>query len=191
MGWASVHGDRCRRAGYRRHGQRAVEWLITKIKVLGVGPAADRASEMDPAVTRDARARMRGHIDRSEAMGATVVVNGDVFKARQGMRTASSSGPTLLNDINSGMAARQGEILGPVLVLARTPHYRAAVELIHAHADANDVTVFVRDDDAARSRQRDQGRHGLHQPSHPDADGVSQLRLPESVALRRPPHARD
>ena len=128
-----------------------VERLVPKIEALKVGPAADRASDMGPVVTRDAQERILGHIGRAEAEGATVVVDGRAFRAPQGYENGFFVGPTLLDGVTPEMAAWREEIFGPVLSVARQPDYQGAVDLIHAHDYANGVAIFTRDGDAARA----------------------------------------
>ncbi|MEL6265388.1 MAG: CoA-acylating methylmalonate-semialdehyde dehydrogenase [Pseudomonadota bacterium] len=130
---------------------RLVERLVPKIEALKVGPAADRASEMGPVVTAAAQAKIRGYIDRGEAEGATVVVDGRDFRAPQGYEDGFFVGPTLIDHVTPEMTIWREEIFGPVLSVVRRPDYAAAVDLVHAHEYANGVAVFTRDGDAARS----------------------------------------
>ncbi|MEO1470033.1 MAG: CoA-acylating methylmalonate-semialdehyde dehydrogenase, partial [Pseudomonadota bacterium] len=130
---------------------RLVERLVPKIEALKVGPAADRASEMGPVVTAAAQAKIRGYIDRGEAEGATVVVDGRDFRAPQGYEDGFFVGPTLIDHVTPDMTIWREEIFGPVLSVVRRPDYAAAVDLVHAHEYANGVAVFTRDGDAARS----------------------------------------
>ena len=143
-----------------------VERLVPKIEALKVGPAADRASEMGPVVTREAQERILGHVDRAEAEGARVVVDGRGYRPPQGYEGGFFVGPTLLDGVTPEMAAWREEIFGPVLSVARRPDYQAAVDLIHAHDYANGVAIFTRDGDAARAfaSQVEVGMVGVNVP---------------------------
>ncbi|WP_424933132.1 CoA-acylating methylmalonate-semialdehyde dehydrogenase [Amaricoccus macauensis] len=128
-----------------------VEKLVPKIEALKVGPAADRASDMGPVVTKAAQEKILGYIDKGEAEGAKVVVDGRGFKAPQGYEDGYFVGPTLIDDVTPDMTIWKEEIFGPVLSIVRRNSYADAVDLVHAHEYANGVAIFTRDGDAARN----------------------------------------
>ncbi|MEO0544295.1 MAG: CoA-acylating methylmalonate-semialdehyde dehydrogenase [Pseudomonadota bacterium] len=128
-----------------------VERLVPKIEALKVGPAADRASEMGPVVTKAAQEKILGLIDKGESEGANVVVDGRGFKGPQGYEDGFFVGPTLIDNVTPDMTIWKEEIFGPVLSVVRRKDYAEAVDLIHSHEYANGVAVFTRDGDAART----------------------------------------
>jgi len=125
--------------------------LVPKIEALKIGPASDRSSEMGPVVTRAAKERILGYIDKGETEGAKIVVDGRAFRAPQGYEGGYFVGPTLIDNVTPEMTIWKEEIFGPVLSVARRKDYAAAVELINRHDYANGVAVFTRDGDAART----------------------------------------
>jgi malonate-semialdehyde dehydrogenase (acetylating)/methylmalonate-semialdehyde dehydrogenase len=129
--------------------------LIPKIEALKVGPASDRASDMGPVMTKAAKEKILGLIDKGEAEGATIVVDGRGFKAPQGYEDGYFVGPTLIDNVTPEMTVWREEIFGPVLSVVRRKDYAAAVELIDRHDYANGVAVFTRDGDAARTFAHD------------------------------------
>ena len=128
-----------------------IDKLVPKIEALKVGPAADRASDMGPVVTRAAQKKILGYIDTGEAEGAKVVVDGRGFTPPQGYEDGYFVGPTLIDGVTPDMTIWKEEIFGPVLSVVRRPDYDAAVDLVHAHDYANGVAIFTRDGDAART----------------------------------------
>ncbi|WP_299651282.1 CoA-acylating methylmalonate-semialdehyde dehydrogenase [uncultured Jannaschia sp.] len=132
-----------------------IERLVPKIEALKVGPAADRASEMGPVVTRAAQEKILGYIDRGEAEGAKIVVDGRGFTPPQGYENGYYVGPTLIDEVTPEMTIWREEIFGPVLSVVRRKDYAGAVELIDRHDYANGVAVFTRDGDAARTFAHD------------------------------------
>jgi hypothetical protein len=72
----------------------------------------------------------------------------------------------------------------------RAADYEPALKLINDHEYGNGTAIFTRDGDAARDFVARAGRHGRRQRADPGADGLPQLRRLESLAVRRPPHAR-
>ncbi len=132
-----------------------IERLVPKIEALKVGPAADRASEMGPVVTQAAREKILGLIDKGEAEGAKIVVDGRGFTPPQGYEGGYFVGPTLIDGVTPEMSVWREEIFGPVLCVVRRKDYAEAVDLIHAHDYANGVAIFTRDGDAARTFAHD------------------------------------
>ena len=129
--------------------------LVPKIEALKVGPAADRSSDMGPVVTEAAMNKIKGLIDRGEAEGAKIVVDGRGFVSPQGYENGYFVGPTLIDEVTHDMTVWREEIFGPVLSVVRRKTYAEAVDLIHAHDYANGVAVFTRDGDAARTFAHD------------------------------------
>jgi malonate-semialdehyde dehydrogenase (acetylating)/methylmalonate-semialdehyde dehydrogenase len=132
-----------------------VERLVPKIEALKVGPAADKSSEMGPVVTQAAQEKILGLIDKGEAEGAKIVVDGRGFTPPQGYENGYFVGPTLIDNVTPDMTVWRDEIFGAVLSVVRRKDYAEAVDLIHAHDYANGVAVFTRDGDAARSFAHD------------------------------------
>jgi malonate-semialdehyde dehydrogenase (acetylating)/methylmalonate-semialdehyde dehydrogenase len=144
-----------------------IDKLAPKIEALKVGPAADRGSEMGPLVTEQHLAKVRGHIDASEAEGAKIVVDGRNFKMdRQGYEKGYYIGGTLIDNVTPEMSIWKEEIFGPVLSVVRRKTYQDAVDLVHQHEYANGVAVFTRDGDAARAfaSQIEVGMVGVNVP---------------------------
>ncbi len=127
-----------------------IEKLVPKIDALKVGPASDRASDMGPVVTKAAQEKILGYIDKGEAEGAKIVVDGRGFKPPQGYEDGYFVGPTLIDNVTPDMTIWKEEIFGPVLSVVRRNSYDEAVDLVHSHEYANGVAIFTRDGDAAR-----------------------------------------
>ncbi|MCB1497755.1 MAG: CoA-acylating methylmalonate-semialdehyde dehydrogenase [Bauldia sp.] len=132
-----------------------IEKLVPKIEALKVGPASDRSSDMGPVVTEAAKERILGYIDRGEADGAKIVVDGRTYRAPQGYEDGYFVGPTLIDNVTPEMTIWKDEIFGPVLSVVRRKDYASAVELIDRHDYANGVAIFTRDGDAARTFAHD------------------------------------
>lgn len=132
-----------------------IERLVPKIEALKVGPAADKASDMGPVVTKMAQEKILGLIDKGESEGAKIVVDGRGFTPPQGYENGYFVGPTLIDNVTPDMSVWREEIFGPVLSVVRRKDYAEAVDLIHAHDYANGVAVFTRDGDAARTFAHD------------------------------------
>ena len=140
--------------------------LAPKVEALRIGPASDRSAEMGPLVTAEHLAKVRGYIDRGEAEGAKIVVDGRGFKAPQGYEAGYFLGGTLIDRVTPEMTIWKEEIFGPVLSVVRRDSYADAVALVQAHDYANGVAVFTRDGDSARrfAQQIEVGMVGINVP---------------------------
>ncbi|KAA9008121.1 CoA-acylating methylmalonate-semialdehyde dehydrogenase [Histidinibacterium aquaticum] len=132
-----------------------IEKLVPKIEALKTGPATDRATDMGPVVTKAAQEKICGLIDKGEAEGAKIVVDGRGFTPPKGYENGYFVGPTLIDEVTPEMSVWREEIFGPVLSVVRRKSYDEAVDLIHAHDYANGVSIFTRDGDAARTFAHD------------------------------------
>ena len=132
-----------------------IERLVPKIEALKIGPAADKDSEMGPLVTKAHRDKVVGYIDKGEAEGAKIVVDGRGFTPPQGYEDGFFVGGTLIDRVEPDMSIWKEEIFGPVLSVVRRGSYDDALELIHAHEYANGTAIFTRDGDVARTFAQD------------------------------------
>ena len=96
-----------------------IERLVPKIEALKVGPAEDKASDMGPVVTKAAQEKILGLIDKGEAEGAKIVVDGREFTAPQGYENGYFVGPTLIDHVTPEMTVWREEIFGPVMSVLR------------------------------------------------------------------------
>jgi malonate-semialdehyde dehydrogenase (acetylating)/methylmalonate-semialdehyde dehydrogenase len=126
-----------------------VERLRAKARAIKVGPGLDPESEMGPVVTAQARDRIIGYIDRSEADtvvdGREINIDGDGFWV----------GPTLLDNVTPDMDVYRDEIFGPVLSVVRVGTLDEAIKLIDRNNYANGTAIFTGSGQAARTFQRE------------------------------------
>lgn len=106
---------------------------------------------MGPLISREHCDRVAGYLQRGEAEGAQVVVDG-----RNASRPDSAGfwlGPTLLDHVTPDMAVYRDEIFGPVLSVVRAASFEEARDLVNANPWANGVAIFTRDGGVARRFQ--------------------------------------
>lgn len=148
-------GERCMAISVVLAADEIADDLVAKIAdripAIQVGAGDDPSSEMGPLITGEHRDKVAGYIDRATADGATMVVDG-----RDG---APSDGyflkPTLLDNVEPGMACYDDEIFGPVLSIKRVAGYQDGLDTINASPFANGTAIFTRDGGAARRFQFD------------------------------------
>ena len=125
--------------------------IADRIPTVKVGPGIEPDSEMGPLITEEHRDRVRGYVDGAAGEGATVVVDG-----REGVREEGFFlNPTLIDNVEPGMACYDDEIFGPVLSVMRIDGYQDGLDTINASPYANGTAIFTRDGGAARQFQFD------------------------------------
>jgi malonate-semialdehyde dehydrogenase (acetylating)/methylmalonate-semialdehyde dehydrogenase len=131
-----------------------VERLARRAAAITVGPGRRPESEMGPLVTADAAARVAGYVDRAEAGGATLVVDGrDVTVG--GHEAGFFLGPTLVDHVDPAAEVYADEIFGPVLAVVRVATLDEAIALVNANPYGNGTAIFTGSGAAARRFQRD------------------------------------
>lgn len=140
-----------------------IEAISQRIPSLTVGDGTDAASQMGPLITREHRDRVASFVTNAPGEGATVVVDGTEQRFdSDGFFLA----PSLIDNVNPGMACYDQEIFGPVLGVVRVDTYEKAVKLIADNAFGNGTAIFTRDGGAARRFQIDvdAGMVGINVP---------------------------
>ena len=132
---------------------RLVEKLVPRIEALKIGPyTAGDEVDFGPLVTREAKERVLGLVDRGVEEGAELVVDGRGFSL-QGYEDGFFVGPCLFDRVTPEMDIYKTEIFGPVLSVARAQDYEEALSLPMRHAYGNGVAIYTRDGDTARDFQ--------------------------------------
>jgi malonate-semialdehyde dehydrogenase (acetylating)/methylmalonate-semialdehyde dehydrogenase len=136
----------------------AADRLIPKIRErmakLKVAPGSEPGAEMGPLVTKEHHAKVRGYVDKGEAEGAKLVVDGRGVKV-PGHEGGYFLGPCLFDDVTRSMTIYKDEIFGPVLSVVRAKTYVEAMTMINENQYANGVAIFTNDGGAARRFQNE------------------------------------
>jgi malonate-semialdehyde dehydrogenase (acetylating)/methylmalonate-semialdehyde dehydrogenase len=128
---------------------RIVAALKPRIEKLKVGPATDKASEMGPVITKAAKERILGLVEKGVEQGATLAVDGRGFSL-QGYEDGYFVGPTLFDNVTAEMDIYKEEIFGPVLSVVRSKTYEDALKLTMDNPYGNGTAIFTQNGDAAR-----------------------------------------
>jgi malonate-semialdehyde dehydrogenase (acetylating)/methylmalonate-semialdehyde dehydrogenase len=131
-------------------GDRLVEALAPKIRMLKVGPATDPESEMGPVITAEAKQRITDLIGQGVNEGAELVVDGRGLEL-QGYERGFFLGGSLFDRVTRNMTIYKTEIFGPVLCVSRAKNYEEAADLINTNEYGNGTAIFTRDGDTARA----------------------------------------
>jgi malonate-semialdehyde dehydrogenase (acetylating) / methylmalonate-semialdehyde dehydrogenase len=123
--------------------------MLDRIARLKVGPGMEPGMDMGPIYSAEHRASVVSWIDRGEAEGAELVVDGRSFRHPENPE-GYFMGVTLFDGVTPEMSIYQEEIFGPVLGIVRVGTYDEAIRLINGHRYANGTAIFTTDGGAAR-----------------------------------------
>jgi len=128
--------------------------LVQRASAVRVGPGREEASEMGPVVTKEAKERIVGYIDRAERAGARVARDGRGLVV-PGYEGGFFVGPTVVDQVRPDMEVYRDEIFGPVLSVLRASSVDEAIALINANPYGNGTAIFTSSGEAARRFQRE------------------------------------
>jgi malonate-semialdehyde dehydrogenase (acetylating)/methylmalonate-semialdehyde dehydrogenase len=134
-------------------GDELVELVVGKATAVTVGPGRDAASEMGPVVTKAAKERIVGIVDRGVEQGARLAVDGRSLTV-PGYENGFFLGPMVVDEVRPHMDVYREEIFGPVLSVVRSDTVDEAIELINHNPYGNGTAIFTSSGDAARRFQR-------------------------------------
>ena len=134
-------------------GDALVAKLRDKARDVKVGPGREKASEMGPVVTPEARDRIIGYVGRGVGAGATLVVDGRGLVV-DGHEDGFFVGPCLFDHVTTGMDIYRDEIFGPVLVVLRAGTFCEAIDIVNANPYGNGTAIFTSSGQAAKRFQR-------------------------------------
>ena len=130
---------------------RLVEKLVPRIEKLRVAPYTDGDDvDFGPVVTREAKERILGLIEKGVEEGAELVVDNRDFSL-QGYEDGFFVGPHLFDRVTPEMEIYKTEIFGPVLSCVRAGSYEEALKLAMDHEYGNGTAIYTRDGDTARN----------------------------------------
>ncbi len=172
---ASLVGAACGAAGQRCMAisaavlvGEAAGWLDDlKEAMAAARPGAwdDAGAAYGPQITRGARERILGYIERGKAEGARCLLDGSDCEVA-GYPDGNWVGPTLFAGVEPDMSIYTDEIFGPVLVASEVATLDDAIDLVNANPYGNGVSLFTSSGGAARRFQRDieVGQVGINVP---------------------------
>ncbi|NMM44492.1 CoA-acylating methylmalonate-semialdehyde dehydrogenase [Rhodospirillaceae bacterium KN72] len=145
--------------------KKLIDKLVPRVQALKIGPYNDADAEINPLITRQAKERVEGLIQRGVDEGAKLLVDGR-GATMQGYENGFFVGGTLFDQVTTDMEIYKTEIFGPVLSVMAPSGYEDAVQMINDHEYGNGVAIFTRDGDTARdfSKKVDVGMIGVNVP---------------------------
>ncbi len=130
-------------------GDRLRPLMLERIANLRVGPGMEPGMDMGPLYSAEHRESVLRWIDKGEAEGAELVVDGRPFHHPENP-DGYFVGVTLFDNVTPEMEIYKEEIFGPVLGIVHARTYDEALRLINDHRYANGTAIFTTDGGAAR-----------------------------------------
>jgi malonate-semialdehyde dehydrogenase (acetylating) / methylmalonate-semialdehyde dehydrogenase len=133
--------------------REARDRMAEAAKALRVGDGMENGVQMGPVISARHREKVLGYIDKGVDEGAKLVVDGRKVRVA-GREEGFFLGPTLFDDVKPSMAIGHEEIFGPVAAITPVKSLEEAIEVMHAHPNANATSIFTSSGKAAREFAR-------------------------------------
>lgn len=133
--------------------REARDRMAESAKALRVGDGMESGVEMGPVITARHREKVLGYIEKGVQEGAKLVVDGRKH-AVSGSEKGFFLGPTLFDEVKPSMTIGHEEIFGPVAAITPVKDLREAIDVMHAHPNANATSIFTTSGKAAREFAR-------------------------------------
>ena len=132
--------------------------IVAKLKQraekLVVGPGNKKGVDMGPVISAQHRDKIVAYIDSGVAQGAKLVTDGRGIRV-PGHEKGFFVGPTLFDNVTTGMTIYQEEIFGPVLIVLRVASFDEAINMVNNNPYANGTAIFTSSGAAARRFQNE------------------------------------
>ena len=123
--------------------------ILERVASLKVGPGMEPDVDMGPIYSAEHRRSIIEWVDRGEAEGAELLVDGRSFTHPE-HPDGFFMGVSLFDHVTPEMEIYREEIFGPVLGIVRVATYDEAIALVNGHKYANGTAIFTTDGGAAR-----------------------------------------
>jgi malonate-semialdehyde dehydrogenase (acetylating)/methylmalonate-semialdehyde dehydrogenase len=127
--------------------------LVAAARSLKVGDGLQPGVQMGPVISGSHRDRVKGYIDKGVKEGAKLVLDGRGVAVAD-RETGFFVGPTVFDEVSPTMAIGQEEIFGPVASIHAVKTLQDAIDLMHAHPNANATSIFTSSGKNAREFAR-------------------------------------
>ena len=129
---AVVVGDAARQ-------DEVIDGLVSAASKLQVGPGAEPGTDVCPLVGSEARDRVVGALERAEAAGAELALDGRGEAGPAG----TMLGPTIVSTTDHESELAREELFGPLLTIVRAPDLDSALEFVNGSRYGNAGSIFT------------------------------------------------
>lgn len=145
--------------------QAMKEKLIEKAKSLKVTAGWEPGAQVGPLISKQAKERVNGIIERSVSQNAHILLDGREVQV-EAYPNGNFIGPTIISVAQVDMECYQEEIFGPVLVCLEVDSLDEAIQIVNNNSHGNGTAIFTASGAAARKFQHevDVGMVGVNVP---------------------------
>ena len=146
----------------------AKNWLpeiVERAKGMTVDAGTNRAADLGPLVSPQAKARVEGLITSGVEQGASLLLDGRAPTV-EGFENGNFVAPTIFSDVNTDMDIYTQEIFGPVMCVLEADDIQSAIDVINANPNGNGTSIFTNSGWNARHFENniDVGQIGINIP---------------------------
>jgi malonate-semialdehyde dehydrogenase (acetylating)/methylmalonate-semialdehyde dehydrogenase len=161
-------GQRCMATSVAVLVGKANEWIpeiVAKARALKLNGGTEPGTDIGPVISKQAKARIEGLIEKGVAEGCTLELDGR-NPAVPGYPAGNFVGPTIFSGVKPHHTVYREEIFGPVLVIVSVDTLDEAIALTNANPFGNGTGIFTQSGAAARKFQNeiDVGQVGINVP---------------------------
>jgi malonate-semialdehyde dehydrogenase (acetylating)/methylmalonate-semialdehyde dehydrogenase len=161
-------GQRCMATSVTVLVGEAQKWIpdiVAKAKTLKVSVGTDKAADLGPVISKNAKNRILGLIEDGVKEGAKLELDGRGVKIN-GFEQGNFIAPTVFSGVKASMKIYKEEIFGPVMVIVGVDNLDEAIEFVNNNPFGNGTGIFTQSGAAARKFQHeiDVGQVGINVP---------------------------
>ncbi len=127
--------------------------IVESARALKVGDGMEPGVSMGPVISARHKDRVEGYIEKGASEGAKLLLDGRGLRV-PGRENGFFLGPTVFDGVAPTMAIGREEIFGPVAAITPVRTLEEAIEVMHAHPNANATSIFTSSGKAAREFAR-------------------------------------
>jgi malonate-semialdehyde dehydrogenase (acetylating)/methylmalonate-semialdehyde dehydrogenase len=127
--------------------------MVASAGALKVGDGRQAGVRMGPVISSKHRERVVSYIEKGVAEGAKLLLDGRKLKVPE-RKKGFFLGPSVFDAVTPSMTIGREEIFGPVASITPVKTLDEAIQVMHAHPNANATSIFTSSGKAAREFAR-------------------------------------
>ena len=141
------------------------EEIAERMKKVKIGNGLEDGVELGPLVSKEAKARVLGILNKHEQEGGKFLLDGRKY-VNEKYPNGNFLGPSLLTDVKLNYTSYTQEIFGPALVTLTANNLEEAMNIINSSRYGNGCAIFTKSGSNARKFTRDIecGQIGINVP---------------------------
>jgi malonate-semialdehyde dehydrogenase (acetylating)/methylmalonate-semialdehyde dehydrogenase len=133
--------------------REARDRMVASAGALKVGDGSEAGVRMGPVISSKHRERVVSYIEKGVAEGAKLLLDGRNLKVPE-RKKGFFLGPSVFDAVTPSMTIGREEIFGPVASITPVKTLDEAIQVMHAHPNANATSIFTSSGKAAREFAR-------------------------------------